>query len=203
MIQMIDRDEDGLISWHEWRDMLLLYPSVHAESLFRYESTPTGGGLMLTMVLKSSPHTRPCPVPPRSYWHKASVDGADLDLLPVHDEDLVHNWWKHLVAGGLAGAVSRTTTAPLDRLRVLLQTQRVSARASILNTLKWVLNEGGVRALWRGNGVNVMKVVPESALRFLVYDQVVEKSICSTARVKFPLRLVLEGDSHWFASMSR
>lgn len=30
-------------------------------------------------------------------------------------------WWRHLVAGGMAGAVSRTSTAPLDRLKVFLQ----------------------------------------------------------------------------------
>ena len=29
-------------------------------------------------------------------------------------------WWRHLVSGAAAGAVSRTFTAPLDRLKLFL-----------------------------------------------------------------------------------
>lgn len=36
-------------------------------------------------------------------------------------EKLTGVWWKQLVAGAVAGAVSRTGTAPLDRLKVFMQ----------------------------------------------------------------------------------
>lgn len=32
-------------------------------------------------------------------------------------------WWKFLVSGAVAGAVSRTGTAPLDRAKVFMQVQ--------------------------------------------------------------------------------
>ena len=80
-------------------------------------------------------------------------------------------WWRHLTAGGIAGALSRTCTAPLDRLKVFFQV-RGAEFTSLRSCLAQMLKEGGVISLWRGNGINVIKIAPESSIRFMVYDEV-------------------------------
>lgn len=75
---------------------------------------------------------------------------------------------RYLIAGAVAGATSRTATAPLDRLKVVLQVQ--TQRARIMPAVRDIWRQGGFMGFFRGNGLNVFKVAPESAIRFYTYE---------------------------------
>ncbi|KAF9485293.1 mitochondrial carrier [Pholiota conissans] len=94
-----------------------------------------------------------------------------------------HTAVKFLFAGGIAGAVSRTCTAPFDRLKIFLitrppelggpsltgQTKHTGIRI-IGNALTRIYSEGGLLAFWTGNGLSVAKIFPESAIKFFAYE---------------------------------
>ena len=141
-----------------------------------------------------------------------------------------------LLSGGVAGAVSRTATAPIDRVKTILQSGRLpegltgrsgtaaSASADSTNSssvthkgtgtstgkgtgtstsrtvaaavrgsksnshgyskgppphvspptmraaVRAIYREGGGFAFWRGNGANILKVVPETGVKFATFD---------------------------------
>lgn len=80
---------------------------------------------------------------------------------------------KSLVAGGVAGGVSRTAVAPLERLKILLQVQNphnIKYNGTIQG-LKYIWRTEGFRGLFKGNGTNCARIVPNSAVKFFSYEQ--------------------------------
>jgi len=84
---------------------------------------------------------------------------------------------RDLVLGGAIGAVSKTIMAPVERVKLLMQTQdsnpdvlsgKVKRYEGISDCAKRVHSEQGVKAFWRGNLVNCLRYAPQqgSALAF-------------------------------------
>jgi solute carrier family 25 (adenine nucleotide translocator) protein 4/5/6/31 len=82
-------------------------------------------------------------------------------------------------AGGVAGAVAKTATAPIERVKLLIQTQDANPRIAsgeiprytgIVNCFTRVSKEQGVGAFWRGNLANVIRYFPTQAFNFAFKD---------------------------------
>ncbi|XP_058068903.1 mitochondrial carrier protein CoAc1 [Magnolia sinica] len=99
------------------------------------------------------------------------VDGSSargevcfVDCLPVYV--------KELIAGGTAGAFAKTVVAPLERIKILLQTRTEGYHSlGVLQSLKKLMKNEGVLGFYKGNGASVLRIVPYAALHFMTYEQ--------------------------------
>uniref|UniRef100_A0A8C6VG26 Solute carrier family 25 member 24 n=1 Tax=Naja naja TaxID=35670 RepID=A0A8C6VG26_NAJNA len=145
ILKSMDADGTMSVDWNEWRDHFLFNPATDIQGIVRY------------------------------WKHSTVLDIGDSLTIPdefTEEEKKTGQWWKQLLSGGVAGAVSRTGTAPLDRLKVMMQVHGSKGKMNIAGGLKQMVKEGGVRSLWRGNGVNVVKIAPETAIKFWAYERV-------------------------------
>ncbi|XP_022611238.1 calcium-binding mitochondrial carrier protein SCaMC-1-like isoform X2 [Seriola dumerili] len=94
----IDKDGNMTIDWNEWRDHFLFNPLTNMEDVARYwkRSMMLDIGEQLTV--------------PDEFSEEEKKSGYV---------------WRQLMAGAMAGSVSRTGTAPLDRLKVFRQIKSV------------------------------------------------------------------------------
>ena len=89
---------------------------------------------------------------------------------------------KLLLCGGVAGAFSKSCTAPLARITILRQLQSTGQvpgwipgeNQGILRALSKIVREEGVRALWKGNGVTVLHRLPYSSINFYAYENIMD-----------------------------
>lgn len=81
--------------------------------------------------------------------------------------------WAHLLSVGVSGTASRTMVAPLERLKILMQTQPLSRKYNgVLSGLRTMVRDdtSAWRAMFRGNGANVLRIVPNAAIQLAIVD---------------------------------
>lgn len=95
----------------------------------------------------------------------------------THNKSKTEQLLSDFVTGGVIGAVTKTALAPVERVKLLLQTQashpevlsgKEKAYTSIMDCVNRVRAEQGMKAFWRGNLVNCLRYAPQqgSALAF-------------------------------------
>jgi solute carrier family 25 (adenine nucleotide translocator) protein 4/5/6/31 len=86
---------------------------------------------------------------------------------------------KDFLAGGISGAIAKTATAPIERVKLIIQTQdsnpmiisgEVPRYTGIGNCFTRVASEQGIGAFWRGNFTNVIRYFPTQAFNFAFKD---------------------------------
>jgi len=90
------------------------------------------------------------------------------------------HFFMDFISGGISGVVAKTAAAPVERVKLLLQTQGTNERISkpykgIADCFARIWKEEGVLAYWRGNGANVIRYFPTQALNFSIKDSIQAK----------------------------
>ncbi|XP_042509324.1 probable ADP,ATP carrier protein At5g56450 [Macadamia integrifolia] len=90
------------------------------------------------------------------------------------------NFHRDMLAGALMGGVVHTIVAPIERAKLLLQTQESNTAIvgggghrrfrGMLDCIARTVREEGVLSLWRGNGSSVLRYYPSVALNFSLKD---------------------------------
>ncbi|RLV96082.1 putative mitochondrial carrier [Spathaspora sp. JA1] len=100
-------------------------------------------------------------------------------MFPTHYSENIKQFLKQdstssLLAGGIAGAVSRTVVSPFERAKILLQLQGPGtnhAYNGMFRTIARMYTEEGWRGLFRGNTLNCIRIFPYSAVQYSVFEK--------------------------------
>jgi solute carrier family 25 (adenine nucleotide translocator) protein 4/5/6/31 len=100
---------------------------------------------------------------------------------PVKKSNFYEDLAKDFLAGGISGIVSKTITAPIERVKLIIQTQDANPKirsgevpryTGIGNAFVRVSKEQGIAAFWRGNFTNCIRYFPTQALNLASKDAI-------------------------------
>ena len=85
-------------------------------------------------------------------------------------------FFNYLTGSGLAITISKTILAPLERLKIIYQTQNtLLGKERIKNISEYISftrETQGIKGFWRGNLAHIMTLLPKSIIQFGFYDNI-------------------------------
>ena len=77
-----------------------------------------------------------------------------------------------ILAGGVAGALAKTAIAPLDRQKIIFQvTSKQFSIGKAFRAMRETYHTEGVRALYRGNGAMMVRIIPYASIQYMAFEQ--------------------------------
>ncbi|XP_068652041.1 probable ADP,ATP carrier protein At5g56450 [Aristolochia californica] len=105
-------------------------------------------------------------------------DGGGEELM--RKKTWLESFHRDLLAGAIMGGAVHTIVAPIERAKLLLQTQESNIAIvgaggqrrfkGMLDCIFRTVREEGILSLWRGNGSSVLRYYPSVALNFSLKD---------------------------------
>ena len=130
------------------------------------------GAAPLAMTSPFSAQQRPMFAP--------SVQESKITI-PKKAESNMQGFLIDFATGGVSGAIAKTITAPIERVKLLIQTQDANPKivsgeipryTGIVNCFSRVYAEQGLGAFWRGNVTNILRYFPTQAFNFAFKDSI-------------------------------
>jgi len=94
---------------------------------------------------------------------------------PNNNHEYARKYAIGMLAGAGSGILNKTCIAPLERIKILYQVQGMRSDVplkygSLFQTFQTIVKEEGALALWKGNGTNCLRIVPNYACKFTFND---------------------------------
>jgi len=164
----LDRNSDGLVTFDEFVESLLLTPAVNPSAVFEQWR--------------------------RRVWLDIDADMAspmfELVLTRAQEQQGRRGVAQAVAisagSAGVAGCAAKTLTAPLDIVKMQIMANGVSTREAVRSVRSRPL---GWRSFWTGNLINCTKAFPETATRILTFSTLCKSAASDPDRVKTIERL--------------
>jgi len=154
IFDIVDIDNNGTINFDEWCEFLILMPRLNIKSVLDYWES---------VMAVCDPNE----------FTLYGIKGPSQKPVTKDKED-IKGWLSSLGAGFFAGVISRTLTAPFERLKFINQIYYKGAEKppSLLSGLALLYKQDGFKGLFRGNLVTVLRAGPETSLKLAIFENI-------------------------------